>query len=894
MDEMVLETQQWLNKTYGDDSRFNRVSENGRTGWETVYGLTRALQIEEGIQETSDNFGPTTMRLCPTLSIESEDASPSNYDYILQGGLWCKGYSPGGFTGVFYKGTQSAINQFQSDAGLSPTGIATPLIIKALLNMDAFVLVSGGDTRIREMQQRLNRLYNSYFGLMPCDGRYARETNTALVYALQCEEGMDTDTANGYFGNGTTSKCPTLSPGDSRTNFVYILQYSLYCNGFNPGGFDGQYGSTVGNAVKSFQSFVCLPVTGVANMPTIKALLASCGDINRAATGCDCATILTAAKAATLKNNGYTYVGRYLTGTIGGGISKALSAQEANIILKAGLQIFPIFETSGYYIDYFSSSQGNEDAREAMDAAYRVGIPCGTIIYFAVDFDAYDYQVTDTIVPYFRAIRSRFASYGNPYRIGVYGARNICLRVAEAGISVNSFVGDMSTGYSGNLGYRLPPDWTFDQITTVTLGSGDGKIEIDKDVASGRGVSAPVSHVENPAATPTAYYSAPVKPKEASIADPVDSSSGAHTISLTPLTIKGAIDFSFQLSYNSSKLASGNVGEGWYHNYEMKLSISDDVIYLYRTPSEYIPFTVEDSSANTYGCSILGMQNDILTKNSDGSYLLNRNNDTKYSFSAVGQLINIQNRTGMSLTLTHTADSLVITEPVSGKSITADFNSSGLITSVADPQGNTVSLEYDSNACMIALTDANKQKIAYTYDDNGRILTGTDGDGICYFTNTYDGLGRVATQADANGMKTSFQYDDTSADGQTVITITDRNGNSYKNTFNSLRQLTSAVDANGSQKTYIYDANGNIASETDALGYAKSTAYDGNNRPTEQTDEAGLKTEKSYDSQGNLLKQTNPDSSTITYTYDAQNRPTSMTDARGTVTAYTFMMRMVW
>lgn len=111
MDEMVLETQQWLNKTYGDDSRFNRVSENGRTGWETVYGLTRALQIEEGIQETSDNFGPTTMRLCPTLSIESEDASPSNYDYILQGGLWCKGYSPGGFTGVFYKGTQSAINQ---------------------------------------------------------------------------------------------------------------------------------------------------------------------------------------------------------------------------------------------------------------------------------------------------------------------------------------------------------------------------------------------------------------------------------------------------------------------------------------------------------------------------------------------------------------------------------------------------------------------------------------------------------------------------------------------------------------------------------------------------------------------------------------------------------------
>jgi RHS repeat-associated protein len=889
MDEMVLETQQWLNKTYGNDSRFNRVSENGRTGWETVYGLTRALQIEEGIQETSDNFGPTTMRLCPTLSIESEDASPSNYNYILQGAFWCKGYSAGGFTGVFYKGTQAAAMQFEADAGLSPTGVVTPMIMKALLNMDAFVLVDGGDTRIRAMQQRLNRLYNSYFGLMPCDGRYARETNTALVYALQSEEGMDTDTANGYFGNGTTSKCPTLSPGDSRTNFVYILQYALYCNGFDPGSFNGSYGTSVQSAVESYQRFTCLPVTGIANMPTIKALLASCGDINRAATGCDCATILTAAKAATLKNNGYTFVGRYLTGTIGGGVSKALSSQEVQVILDAGLQIFPIFETSGYYIDYFTPSQGNQDAKDAMDASYNLGIPHGATIYFAVDFDAYDYQVTDTIVPYFRAIESRFSSYGDPYRIGVYGPRNICLRVAEAGISVNSFVGDMSTGYSGNLGYRLPRDWTFDQITTITLGSGDGEIEIDKDVASNRGApSSIVNYVEVTAATATKCFSASPNPTAVKVSDPIDSSSGAHTISLVPLTVKGAIDFSFQLNYNSSKLVSGNIGKGWYHNYEMKLATVDNAVYLYRTPSEYVPFTLKDSSTNTYGCNVRGMQNDILTKNADGSYLLNRNNDVKYSFTAEGVLTNIQNHMGMSLTLSHTTNLLVIAEPISGKSITASFNTSGLISAVSDLQGNTVSLEYDTNARMTTLTDANKQKITYTYDSDGRILTGTDGDSICYFTNTYDGLGRVSTQTDANGKKTSFQYDDTSTNGQTVVTITDRNGNSYKNTFNSLRQLISTVDANGNQEIYTYDANGNIASETNALSYTKATTYDAENHPTEQSDEMGLKTEKSYDSQGNLLKQTNPDGSTITYTYDTQNRPISMTDSRGTVTTFVY------
>lgn len=62
-DKMVLRTQQWLNQTYGGDSRFNKVAEDGQTGWSTIYGLTRALQIELGIQNTADNFGPSTQRL---------------------------------------------------------------------------------------------------------------------------------------------------------------------------------------------------------------------------------------------------------------------------------------------------------------------------------------------------------------------------------------------------------------------------------------------------------------------------------------------------------------------------------------------------------------------------------------------------------------------------------------------------------------------------------------------------------------------------------------------------------------------------------------------------------------------------------------------------------------
>lgn len=93
MDQMVLETQQWLNKTYGADSRFKKVKEDGQTGWPTVHGLTRALQIELGIQQTADNFGNGTQSRFQARYPDgvqeqnSSDNSTSNIYEIIQGAL---------------------------------------------------------------------------------------------------------------------------------------------------------------------------------------------------------------------------------------------------------------------------------------------------------------------------------------------------------------------------------------------------------------------------------------------------------------------------------------------------------------------------------------------------------------------------------------------------------------------------------------------------------------------------------------------------------------------------------------------------------------------------------------------------------------------------------------
>ena len=91
-DDMVYLTQRWLNQEYGHVAGFGSVPENGKTGWDTVYGLTRALQIELGITSLANNFGPTTQRLYGQNPLQRQDGVTNRKFAILQGALWCKGY----------------------------------------------------------------------------------------------------------------------------------------------------------------------------------------------------------------------------------------------------------------------------------------------------------------------------------------------------------------------------------------------------------------------------------------------------------------------------------------------------------------------------------------------------------------------------------------------------------------------------------------------------------------------------------------------------------------------------------------------------------------------------------------------------------------------------------
>lgn len=490
MDIMVSRAQEWVNNEYKGKHGYEPTEETGKTGWSTMRSLIRALQIEEGISEPNGSFGPSTTNLCPTVSVNTKN---ENLVKIVQSALYCKGYNPTGITGTFGSNTKAAVSKLQSDAGLPNTdGVVTPMIFKALLSMDAYVLLVGGDSKIRTIQRGLNNKYNKTIGVMPCDGIYSRGTNTALIYALQIEEGVAG--ANGHFGPGTSSKCPILKQGDN-SRFVSILKYVLYCNGFDANNFETEFDSITKDTVAKFQEFSGLNKTGIADLQTWMSLLISTGDKNRKGKACDCSTRITPARAKAIKTAGYEIVGRYLANVPGSKLDKKLTETELQTIFDEGLRTFPIFQLAGTTRGYFTSDRGKSDAKQAKQSAKDFGFPSATVIYFAVDFDAMDYDINVAILPYFKAIKEEFdRDNTRGYRIGIYAPRNVCSKISNAGYACKSFVCDMSTGFSGNLGYPLPKNWAFDQILTIYVGSGDSSIEIDNNICSGRDTG--VNHVD--------------------------------------------------------------------------------------------------------------------------------------------------------------------------------------------------------------------------------------------------------------------------------------------------------------------------------------------------------------------------------------------------------------
>ncbi|RSM37925.1 DUF1906 domain-containing protein [Amycolatopsis balhimycina DSM 5908] len=470
-----------------------KLDEDGKTSWSVMYALTRALQYELGITALSDSFGPTTVAtLQQQFPVIDGLNTHGNVNRIVAYGLYCKGYPGGDLKGVYDDEVAESVTRLKQDMGVAgtyPGDGLVPKVFKGLLTMDPYVVVNNGRDQVRAVQQWLNGTFITRrdFFVIPCDGHFSRDVQKALLLAIQFQLGMSDDVANGRFGPATKAgiRSNQLSVGSSG-RWVQLFSGAMIFNQRDGVAFATSFTSELAARVREFQRFVALPESGDGDFATWASLLVSTGDDTRRGTACDSVSEVTTFRAAALRSAGYQVVGRYLCNVTGSSLNKMIQPFELDTIVAAGLRVFPIYQTYGGEAAYFRREQGMGDAFAAISWARYHGFQAGTRIYFAVDFDALDYQITENVIPHFTGIKTILDEHGAEYSLGIYGARNVCSRVRAAGLSTGSFVSDMSTGFSGNLGFPMPSDWAFDQIATVQVGSGTGAIEIDNNIANGR------------------------------------------------------------------------------------------------------------------------------------------------------------------------------------------------------------------------------------------------------------------------------------------------------------------------------------------------------------------------------------------------------------------------
>ena len=304
---------------------------------------------------------------------------------------------------------------------------------------------------------------------------------------------------------------------------------------------------------------------------------------------------------------------------------------------------------------------------------------------------------------------------------------------------------------------------------------------------------------------------------------------------------------------------------------------------------------------------------------------------TAYAYDASGNLTTQTGPDGIVTKYTYTPTGLVATKTDTGgpsgaaRTWTYDYNSSGEVTAVHQPDGTQISNTYDAASNLVKSTQPSGAATAYTYDVAGNLTGSTDPDGNKN-SYTYDAAGRMLTRTDPGGHTTSYIWDS----GDRVVTATNAAGSVYgyrwepndhlasltdpagavtKYSWDAMFHLTSSTSPTGGVTKYGYTAEDAVASITNPLGAVTTdttdsrdrvvktvdpnggvwiASYDGVGNLTSTASPSGAKTTNVYDSNGQLVSSTGPTGGKTTYTYDSVGRLTRQADPDGVTTSYAY------
>ncbi|MCA9923643.1 MAG: VCBS repeat-containing protein [Anaerolineales bacterium] len=344
---------------------------------------------------------------------------------------------------------------------------------------------------------------------------------------------------------------------------------------------------------------------------------------------------------------------------------------------------------------------------------------------------------------------------------------------------------------------------------------------------------------------------------------------------------------SFKRSYASQAInaypATGLMGAGWIHNYDMQLHIGSGEIVLQMPDGSQIPF--KDDNGTFKG--IAGVTSSLVKVGND--YVLTSAKQTEYTFNSIGQLIQEVDAFGNTKVYTYVNGKLDRVAQ-DGQYLDFGYNANGRLDSVTDTSGRSVTYGYDVNGNLETVTDLNNKTTTYHYDSADHLLTSVeDPTGRILEETGYDASGRAYQQWE-NG---NLVVDINRSQGNVVTVAED--GVTMTHTYSN-RDILANTEYVCSDDTPGCGAGGNIDYNNN---FNQDLLVDANGNPTVMDWQGGNlayirdakenETVLEYNTNNTLSKVTDANSQTTEYHYDDPNFPTfvtGMTDARDKTTTF--------
>ncbi|MGH9928987.1 MAG: DUF6765 family protein [Pyrinomonadaceae bacterium] len=371
------------------------------------------------------------------------------------------------------------------------------------------------------------------------------------------------------------------------------------------------------------------------------------------------------------------------------------------------------------------------------------------------------------------------------------------------------------------------------------------------------------------------------------VGKPVNVTNGNVYLQQTDYHLPGigeAIDIT--RAYNSSSQKVGLFGRGWTSLYDESVKTVSGTL---------LEFRMSDGRVVTGGITpdFFGQ----IVKNGNGTYTVTFKDGRVHQFNSSGKLLSLRDPNGNQTTLAYGANGYLtsVTDPF-GRLLTFTANANGQILSISDTLGTIASYTYNSSQLRgVTYADNSAYNFAYQAGGGGYLLSDvTDALGNTVEHHDYDSQSRALTSEAQGGVERyTLSYV-----SQTETDVRDALGHMTKYFFNSVRGRNAVTRIEGAcgcggeaqVRNWSYDNQLNVTSKTDALGHVTSYTLDGKGNPLTLTDATGT-VAVTYNQFGDPLTLTDQLNGTTTNTYDAQGNLLTTKDALNATTSFTYNSR---